>query len=211
MSVGAGLDKVQIHQPILIVVDPPHAGAHGFQVVLLVGLRGVLHEGDSRGFANVGEANGNGGVCGFVGCCATGRGTDEKWHQPGSDAAPAFLPRDSVMYSESPIRQSQRQLQQLLPAGHRHRLIPAEGMSGACSSTCSIRFTSRAPLALLFLKRFRTSLLWRSVLSGSRRCPASNSCRATPEANPLRVRAGRRPRVIALHGGNDTQPPKNFP
>ena len=59
---GGGLDEVEVHQPILIVVDPPDTGAHGFEIVLLVGLRGVLKKVDSGGLANIGVADSDGSV-----------------------------------------------------------------------------------------------------------------------------------------------------
>jgi hypothetical protein len=53
------LYEIQIHQAVLIVIEPGDAGAHRFQVKFLFGLRGVLKERDPGGFANVGEANGD--------------------------------------------------------------------------------------------------------------------------------------------------------
>ena len=53
------LNEVQIHQPVLVVVDPAHAGAHRFEVVLFVGLRGVLLKSNLRRFANVGVTDRN--------------------------------------------------------------------------------------------------------------------------------------------------------
>ena len=56
-----GLYEVQIHQPVLVIIDPGDAGAHGLQVVLFLSLRGVLLKGNLRSLANVGIADGNSG------------------------------------------------------------------------------------------------------------------------------------------------------
>ena len=54
VNVGGGrLDKVKIHQSVLIVVNPADTCAHGFEVILFVGLRGVLAKRDSRRLPNV--------------------------------------------------------------------------------------------------------------------------------------------------------------
>src|SRR5581483_4526456 len=45
---GGGLNEENVHQPILVVVEPRHAGAHSFEVVLLLGLSRVLPERDAR-------------------------------------------------------------------------------------------------------------------------------------------------------------------
>ena len=55
---GSGLNEVKVHESVLIVVDPSHAGAHGLEVVLLVALGRVLHERDAGLFANIGEVPG---------------------------------------------------------------------------------------------------------------------------------------------------------
>ena len=57
---GGGLDEEEIHQAILIVVDPAHAGSHGFEVILFFRLRGILLEGDVGALANIGVADRNG-------------------------------------------------------------------------------------------------------------------------------------------------------
>ena len=65
---GGGLDEVEIHQAILVIVDGGHSSAHGFEVILFVGLGGVLLEGDAGGRADVGEVDGGIGLSGY-GCC----------------------------------------------------------------------------------------------------------------------------------------------
>src|SRR5690242_15724189 len=62
---GGGLDEIQVHEPVLIVVQPGYAGAHGFQVILFVGGSAVLNESDSGGLANIGVADGHAVVGSF--------------------------------------------------------------------------------------------------------------------------------------------------
>src|SRR5882724_4930991 len=64
---GGRLHKVEIHQAVLIIVNPADAGAHGFEVILLVGLRGILTKRDSRRLPNVGVADGDSHVLRFRG------------------------------------------------------------------------------------------------------------------------------------------------
>ena len=54
---GSRLDEIQIHQAILVVVDPGHACPHGFEIIFFVGLRGVLLESDLGLLADVGVTN----------------------------------------------------------------------------------------------------------------------------------------------------------
>ena len=63
---GRGLHEEKIHQAVLVIVDPTDAGAHGFKIIFLIGLRGILEKGDSRVLSNVGEADGNRSVLRFV-------------------------------------------------------------------------------------------------------------------------------------------------
>ena len=76
---GGGLNEVQIHQAILIVIDPRHAGSHSFEIILFFRLRGVLLESNLRALANVGVTHGNSRFrrlrmsssgCSGVRCCA---------------------------------------------------------------------------------------------------------------------------------------------
>ena len=62
---GGRLDEVEIHQAVLIVANPADAGAHGFEVILLVRLRGILAKRDSRGLPNVRVADGDSRVLHF--------------------------------------------------------------------------------------------------------------------------------------------------
>jgi len=62
---GRRLHEEKVHQAVLVVVEPGHAGAHGLQIIFFLGLRGVLKKGDSRLFANVGKADGNSGTLSF--------------------------------------------------------------------------------------------------------------------------------------------------
>jgi len=55
----AGLDEVEVHQAVLIVIEPGDAGAHSFKVELFLGLRGVLQKSDASLFADVGEFDGD--------------------------------------------------------------------------------------------------------------------------------------------------------
>jgi len=48
------LDEIEIHEAVLIVVEPGDAGARGFEIELFFGLRGVLEKSDAGLFANVG-------------------------------------------------------------------------------------------------------------------------------------------------------------
>src|SRR5262249_35921854 len=57
-----GLSEVQVHQTVLIVVDPSHPGSHGLEVVLLFGLSRVLSEADIRALPNVNETYWNCGI-----------------------------------------------------------------------------------------------------------------------------------------------------
>ena len=54
-----GLDEEEVHQPILVIVEPGHTGAHGFQIVFLVGGSGVLLELQTGGLGNVGKGDRN--------------------------------------------------------------------------------------------------------------------------------------------------------
>src|SRR5712664_2136484 len=61
VNVGRGrLHEEKIHQAVLVIVEPAHASAHRLQIIFFFGLRRVLKKCDSRFFANVGVANGNG-------------------------------------------------------------------------------------------------------------------------------------------------------
>ena len=78
---GRRLHEEQIHQAILIVVQPGHARAHCLEIVLLVRLRRVLLERDACGFATIGVANWNarlGRYCGAAsrGCTRPPRSSD---------------------------------------------------------------------------------------------------------------------------------------
>ena len=59
------LHEIQVHEPVLIVVEPGNAGAHGFEIILFVGGSAVLKESDSGGLSDVGVADGNAVVCCF--------------------------------------------------------------------------------------------------------------------------------------------------
>ena len=48
------LDKIKIHQSILIVVNPAYARAHCFEIVLLVCLSRILKKGDACCLSHVG-------------------------------------------------------------------------------------------------------------------------------------------------------------
>src|SRR6266576_5294039 len=48
------LNEVKIHQAVLIVIDPCDTGSHSFEIILFLGLRGVLLESDLRALTNVG-------------------------------------------------------------------------------------------------------------------------------------------------------------
>jgi len=55
VSVGfAGLHEEQIHQAVLVVVQPSDAGAHGLEIILFFALRGVFEKSDSGVFSDVG-------------------------------------------------------------------------------------------------------------------------------------------------------------
>src|ERR1700732_2956704 len=56
---GPRLPKEKIYQAVLVVIDPAHASAHGFQIIFFFRLRGVLQKGKPRLFANVGKSDGN--------------------------------------------------------------------------------------------------------------------------------------------------------
>src|SRR5579859_7706338 len=64
---GCGLNEVQIHQAILVVIDPSDACAHGFKVVLFFSLGGILLKGNFGALADVGVADRNSGVLLFRG------------------------------------------------------------------------------------------------------------------------------------------------
>src|SRR5437016_6235882 len=60
VNVSCGrLDEEQVHEPVLVIVDPGDPRAHSFQVILLLSLGGILNEGDSCGFANIDIADRN--------------------------------------------------------------------------------------------------------------------------------------------------------
>jgi hypothetical protein len=62
INVGCrGLDEEKVHQPILVIVKPRHPGAHGLQIVLLVGGGRVLLELQAGTLGNVGEGDGDTG------------------------------------------------------------------------------------------------------------------------------------------------------
>src|SRR5438552_610655 len=56
---GGGLDKKEIHQTVLIVVEPGDASAHGFKIVLFVGGGGVLQKCYAGGLTDVGVTDGD--------------------------------------------------------------------------------------------------------------------------------------------------------
>jgi len=53
------LDEEQVHQSVLVVVNPGDPGPHGFQIELLVGGRGVLLEVQPGSFGNGGKRDPN--------------------------------------------------------------------------------------------------------------------------------------------------------
>src|SRR5271167_724524 len=53
----ARLHEKEIHQAVLVVVKPSDAGAHGFEIILFFGLRGVLQKSNSGFFSDVGVAD----------------------------------------------------------------------------------------------------------------------------------------------------------
>ena len=61
----AGLHEEEIHQAVLVVVEPSDACAHGLEIVFLFGLCGVLEKSDSGFFADVGVADGDARVLRF--------------------------------------------------------------------------------------------------------------------------------------------------
>ena len=66
VNVSSGrLDKVEIHQAVLVIVDPADAGAHGFEVILFFCLRGILTKCDSGRLSNVGVTDGYPGILRF--------------------------------------------------------------------------------------------------------------------------------------------------
>ena len=58
---GGRLDKVKVHQPVLVVIDPAQTVAHGLDVFFFRAHRGVVLKGDSGGLADIGEAHWNSG------------------------------------------------------------------------------------------------------------------------------------------------------
>ena len=52
---GRGLHKEEIHQAVLVIIDPSNACPHGLQVILFLSLRPVLKETDSGCRSNVGK------------------------------------------------------------------------------------------------------------------------------------------------------------
>ena len=54
---GSRLDEEQVHQTVLVIIEPGHAGAHGFEIVLLVGLGRVLLKRNAGSLTNVGVMN----------------------------------------------------------------------------------------------------------------------------------------------------------
>src|SRR5260370_16899432 len=50
---GGRLDKEEIHQAVLVIVDPTDASAHRFEVIFFFGLGGVLKEADPGCLSNV--------------------------------------------------------------------------------------------------------------------------------------------------------------
>ena len=147
VDVGCGrLDEVQIHEAVLIVVDPSDTGSHGFEVILFVGLRGVLLESDLRAFADIGVADGNGPTSGVFGDCAartlgrTAALSRDSDHQ--NDEGSRFVDASGLISllqvqsmnrnlntvrnardrSQTAVCNQQRQLKQLLAGGHRNGL-----------------------------------------------------------------------------------------
>ena len=75
--VGVGcarLHEVEVHEAVLVVINPAHARAHGLKVVFLRAGRRILNEGDARAFGDVGVMHRNRG----------GRGGSEPAKQGGS-------------------------------------------------------------------------------------------------------------------------------
>src|SRR5260221_188858 len=81
---GAGLDEIEVHEAVLIVVESGDAGAHGFKIELFFGLGGVLEKGDAGLFANVGEADG-GGRGGFFLGFSRARRAGDLWDEKKRD------------------------------------------------------------------------------------------------------------------------------
>jgi len=58
VSVGRGrLNEEKVHESVLVAVDPADARAHGFEIILFFGLRGILREGGLGAFTDVGVAD----------------------------------------------------------------------------------------------------------------------------------------------------------
>src|SRR6266404_6711127 len=59
---GSGLHEKEIHQAVLVVIEPGDASPHGFQIIFFFRLGGVLYKRHSRFFTNVGISNRNGSL-----------------------------------------------------------------------------------------------------------------------------------------------------
>ena len=76
VGVGGGrLHEVEVHEAVLVVVNPAQARAHGLKVVFLRAGRRILNEGDARAFGDVGESDGN--RAGGLGTRARGVASDQ--------------------------------------------------------------------------------------------------------------------------------------
>src|SRR4030095_6634330 len=47
------LTEVEIHEPVLFVINPAHASPHSLEIILFLGLRGVLQKGNSSSLADI--------------------------------------------------------------------------------------------------------------------------------------------------------------
>src|SRR5882724_974390 len=48
------LNEVEIHEPVLVVINPAHAGPHGLEIILFLCLCGILEKGNSSSLADIG-------------------------------------------------------------------------------------------------------------------------------------------------------------
>src|SRR5882724_10796999 len=55
---GRGLDEVEVHETVLVIVEPGDSSSHGFKVVPFVRGGGVLKKSNTGGLLNVNVADG---------------------------------------------------------------------------------------------------------------------------------------------------------
>src|SRR5437588_176029 len=170
MSVAADCTKKRSIKPSWVIVEPGEAGAHGLEIIIFVGLGGVLAKSDSGGWPNVGEPHVDGRGRRFAGLfreqlSAAGNANSSAESQDGTQCDSEFARNGHRVRSAMERASRSNCCRAATDMGSPRE----EEVAGALARVCSMRFTSRPP-ALLPLKRLIASRKISSARAASPRC-----------------------------------------